>query len=385
MGSQMLHKRLYNERKTIGFVTENSEPGQGAWILCRSFLTSEEEDFYTYIDPITYNYLKKAGIRDSQTYTFLILHHEDSSVDIYVNELPICVEFMAKRDVQKGESVMTNDIADIRRLQFQGIDIKNTDNIIFCFKSGWKFGLFFDLTYQDFKSPKLDLEKLYLDLGTHYKRLSFDYLYKVIENVGHFDDMRKDGWFPYVELIGVDYKELSKAYVDKLSFPQVVNKLLESFEKKRIDRISSKWWRSPIYYKKKKLLTAGLNAYLQNNEEGFINCIKTLYSEIEGILRLLHVEELNKDTNSTAELTALLALKGSQRSKGKDPMLFPDFFQSFLQEYLFPRFDLIKNEVGLSRHTSGHGVAEPDAYTKLRALQAILILDQIYFFIPPKK
>ena len=35
---------------------------------------------------------------------------------------------------------------DIRKLKFDGIEIKKTDKIICCFKVGWKFGLFFDFS-----------------------------------------------------------------------------------------------------------------------------------------------------------------------------------------------------------------------------------------------
>ena len=40
---------------------------------------------------------------------------------------------------------MHNDIADIRSMKFSNIKITESDKVIYCFKVGWKFGLFFDL------------------------------------------------------------------------------------------------------------------------------------------------------------------------------------------------------------------------------------------------
>ena len=47
---------------------------------------------------------------------------------------------------------------------------------------------------------------------------------------------------------------------------------------------------------------------------------------------------------------------------------------------IFADFDVDTGNIGLSRNTVGHGVAEAEQYTKSRALQMILVFDQIYFF-----
>jgi hypothetical protein len=52
-----------------------------------------------------------------------------------------------------------------------------------------------------------------------------------------------------------------------------------------------------------------------------------------------------------------------------------------LKDAIFPKFDLEKGEIVLSRHTSSHGIAKVEDYSKIRAIQMILILDQLYFYI----
>lgn len=381
----LINKQLKNVPKMPGFATENAKPQQLVKLLCRTFITSDEPDFYTFIEGITRAYLNKTGFMEPFISSFLILHHEDLSVDVYINDLPLAIEFLSKRSVKKGESVFESDIADIRRLRFQNIEIKNTDHIIFGFKHGWRFGLFFDFTYDGKSENKLKMDKLFLDLGYYYKQLTHHYLYQVVKNSNQFSEMKNDGWFPYVELFGSDYKELSKAYLNKFNYPDILNKLLNSFKKERIAKIVSKWWKNSLYLKKQKLIQAGVNAYLDDTDEGFINCIKNLYSEIEGMLGYLIFEDTKSPSIKSDELLRHLKEKGLKRTGSKDPLIFPEFFSTFLQNYLFPQFDLVKNNIGLSRHTSGHGLAKAEAYTRIRALQAILILDQIFFYLPPKK
>jgi hypothetical protein len=53
----------------------------------------------------------------------------------------------------------------------------------------------------------------------------------------------------------------------------------------------------------------------------------------------------------------------------------------YLDEIFFADFDLSDNKVTLSRHSSSHGVAKEDDFHKIKALQTILTLDQVYFYI----
>ena len=60
---------------------------------------------------------------------------------------------------------------------------------------------------------------------------------------------------------------------------------------------------------------------------------------------------------------------------------FPDIFFKYLGEIFFKNFDLKTGDVDLSRNTASHGVAKAEDYTKTKALQGILILDQIYRYL----
>ena len=64
-----------------------------------------------------------------------------------------------------------------------------------------------------------------------------------------------------------------------------------------------------------------------------------------------------------------------------------EYFSSYLVENIFKEFDPETGEVDLSRHSALHGVALGEDYKPERALQALLTLDQIYFYLstPPKE
>jgi hypothetical protein len=72
--------------------------------------------------------------------------------------------------------------------------------------------------------------------------------------------------------------------------------------------------------------------------------------------------------------------KAIGKAGSADSLFFPLQFLKYLKDVVFPNFNVETGEVGMSRNTSSHGVADVAMYTKERALQLILILDQIYFY-----
>ena len=376
----IMHFHFDKVENITGFVTKNVKVKKGdlVEILSRASITSDQPEFYIYIEQICNIFLNPKGILINNVYQFLILIHEDLSADLYINDFPVAIECCSKRDIKKGEMIHENDIADIRSLKFPGFEIKEIDKVIYCFKAGWKFGLFFDLV----RNGKLDNKALYLSLGTLYRNLSFQYVYEVLESETQFNEMMKDGWFPFIELLGTDYKTLIKTYQDKFGFENKIKGLLDSFNKERIKRITSKWWNKQIFNDKKKILEAGINAYLRDDDDGYINCLKTLLPEIEGIIRLKYFQDTSKGKQvKMSELLNYITEKGKVRSGSDYSLFLPLPFLNYLNEVIYVGFDLESGEIDLSRHSISHGVAEVKDYTKIRALQTILVLDQIYYFI----
>lgn len=361
-----------------GFSLENKTGGGYVKVLTRARLISDFPDFYTYIEEISNSYFNKINISQNSVYQFIVLIHQDLSSHVYVNDFSYSIEISAKRDMEKGQVVRENDIADIRRLKFDNIEVRDSDKVICCFKVGWKFMLYFDLN----RETPLNIEQMYLDLGELYRYLSFQYVYNIIEAEKEFEQFTQDGWFPFIEIIGQEVKKLVRSYKHKFQIKEETEKLAYSFNKERIERLTNKWWANNIYKDKQEIIQAGINSYIRGNKEDYISCIKTLLPEIEGIIRIHYFHDTGKGKDVYMhELLKHLTEKGKQKTGSDVSLYLPIPFLNYLKEVVFPKFDLEVGEVSLTRHTASHGVAKSEDYTQVKALQAILILDQIYFYL----
>lgn len=373
----MTHLRLSQVQDIAGITIENAKKGEQVKVLSKASFISDQAEFYNYTEQISNIFLGRAKVLINNVYQFLVIIHKDLSADLYINEFPVVVEIRAKRDIKKGEAISQNDIADIIRLNFPNIKIEKTDKVIYCFKVGWKFALFFDLD----RRYDLEIDKMQLELGALYRYLQFQYIYKVLESETQFNEMVSDGWFPFVEIIGEDYKKICEFYQNKFDFDNQMKKLIDSFNQNRIEKIAKKWWKNKIFKDKQSLIEAGIKAYLQDDESGFINCIKNLSSEIEGIIRLHYLDETSKGRARFSDLIDYLINKGKAKSGFDYSLFLPAPFLKYLKDVFFVNFDLVKGDVKLSRHSSSHGVAKPEDYKKMKALQTILMLDQVYFYL----
>lgn len=376
MPKNQCHIHLDKVQPLAGFAATDMPPNTFGWILTRAFVCSDDAGFYLYCDQISKLFLTNCFIDNICNY--LILIHRDLSADVHI-DFPFQAKMITKREPKPGEPIYQSDIADIAELRFPGIEISENDCVIFCFKKGWKFGLFFDFTPADRKSI-LDFEHLSHDLGSYYRYLSFQELYSIMENKPLFEPMLADGWFPFIQLLGGDFEELAKCYEHKSDFPRNVETFLGRFGKDRIRAFVNRWWGNQIFERKQQILEAGIDAYLLETRAGYITCVKTLYSEIEGIVRIRYVVEKGKDPNFE-ELINFVKEKAQGKFGPRKSLGFPDVFYDYLKETIFQNFDLKTGQVDLSRHTVSHGVAEQMEYTRTKAMQAILILDQMYFYL----
>lgn len=352
-------------------------------------LTSDDPAFYKLIGQISGTYFSsvECSVNVSGIHAFLILVHSDSSADFYINNFRVEVTAMPKRNLENfklGTLIKHSDIADICELNFPDINIRDSDSVVCCLKVGWKFLLYFNSC--GCHGQKLDIASMFAVLGDLYRYLSFQEVYDTLESETHFKEMMDDGWFPFAEILGKDYEGLADAYKDgKPASNHEVKILFDNFDESRIKGMTDKWWKKSLFQKKRGILQAGIDAFLQGTEGGYINCIKNLYMEIEGIMRVLYFEENEEGTRSTQKLLDHLKAVAKGAVDAENSLLFPQYFLEYLTGSIFKEFDLANSAgstIELSRHSASHGVAEVDVYTPARALQALLTLDQIYFYLP---
>src|SRR5262245_37556454 len=106
-----------------GFAAANAKQGDTLPILVRGRLTSDDPDFYRFIEHISLVFLSGNKIFTDSVHQFLVIIHADLSADLYINDFVVMVEMRAKREVKAGEMVSLSDIADVRKVQFHDIDI----------------------------------------------------------------------------------------------------------------------------------------------------------------------------------------------------------------------------------------------------------------------
>ena len=74
-----------------------------------------------------------------------------------------------------------------------------------------------------------------------------------------------------------------------------------------------------------------------------------------------------------------------QKAQGKfgprKSLCFSEEFCRYLKDIVFRNFDLTTGQVDLSRHSVSHGVADQTKYTRAKGVQAILTIDQMYFYL----
>lgn len=373
----MTHFHIANVPLLSGFSMANLKEGQSGWFLTRAAFSSAQPEFYIYIDHISNMFLGRIAVPPDVVNRFVIVIHADLTADLYINDFGISVEIMVKRDIKAGESITLLDIADIKGLKFPDIAIGDADKVICCFKQGWRFGLFFDLN----PMVQQDIAAMELTLGSLYRYLSFKYVYDSLEIPEQYEAMVSDGWFPFIEIIGKEYKELGSIYQDRFDFENRINKIVNSFDKDRIDKMVAKWWRKPIFQDKQTILQAGINAFLDNTEEGNINCVKNLLTEVDGILRIQYHLDTGEGSPLGPQLLEHISEKGKAKTDSADSLFFPELFLSYLKDVVFRKFKLGTGQLDLSRHTSSHGVAAAAEYTRARALHSILVLDQMNYYI----
>jgi hypothetical protein len=362
-----------------GVSTSNVQKGERGRVLVRAEITSDQPEFHLFMQGITNLVVGKAKdagvvVQMDRVSAMLVVTHEGGVADLYLQDFPFEIEILAKHDVAKGEMVYHSDITDVRRLRMSWLALQPKDGVLCCFKVGWKFALFFDLHPERI----LDVDAMERSLGRLYRRLTFQALYDALESEAGLSKLVAAGWFPFIETIGGEFEELLKAYRDDFNVEEETAKLLRRFDARRIDGLAMRWWKGSLLSRRRDILEPALEAFTHRDP---VSCIQIILTEIEGILQDLHIGEQGSEM-STKELLAFAANRGVQKASDPNSLLFPQQFLRYMRAYTYARFDPRQAEVSvMSRHSVAREKAMAKAYTMGRALQSILTLDQINFYV----
>lgn len=297
----------------------------------------------------------------------------DGTADLWIDNMAISMTCVVKRDVAPLTFIFEQDIADILDMRFPCIDIHETDRVLCLFREGWRFALAFDFNPEG----KLDLDSFCKTLGALHRDLRYRHIYDAMEDEVLFNRLATAGWFPFVEILISDFKELLEHCRADLPLADAEEKMLAAFNEGRLANIYKRWMAKPHFAAKEALLKSAVDAY---NRLDAVATIKIVLTEIEGIMGEAY-RAVHGQSAKTKDLLQFVTAAAEQRAGRPDTLMFPAAFARYLTAYTFANFDPIaQTGTAGSRHAVGHGAAATDSYTMTRALQAILTLDQLAFY-----
>jgi len=303
----------------------------------------------------------------------LLIIRADKTAQLWVNAVAVSINVRAKRAVAAGEPLFDSDIADITELRFPFVNIGSTDKIVYLFRQDWRFGLFFDFN----PAKDLSISEMEKAIGTLYRRLRYKHLYDILADRNIFGRLIDAGWFPFVEIVGREFKELALACEAGFPLEEAEENLVKNFDAARLDRVFERWMSRPHFKRRERLLASAINAYKAQEP---VAVIKIVLTEMEGILLDAH----KATRGGGAKLKQLLEFArttAEEKAGAPDTLFFPAAFAEYLEKYTYANFDPRTQEGDAgSRHAVGHGAALADTYTQSRALRAILTLDQFAFY-----
>jgi hypothetical protein len=363
-----------------GVAAEAGRPPGKIKVWTSLSLTSDDPYFHTVVENLgstIEGFARAAGkpVNLKRAHDVLLVIRSNNTAELWVDSAAVAVGARLKRDVKAGSIIFESDFADITDLRFPKVDIGKTDRVIYLFREGWRFGLFFDFN----PDSNLQIEEVNRTLGTIYRRLRYRHLYDLISNAALFQQLVVAGWFPFVEILGgSDFNELIQFCEVGFPLDEAESRLLAKFDDLRLDGMLTRWIAKPHYASREAVLRSAVAAYKAKDP---VAVLKIVLTEIEGVLS----EAYHAESGSRAKLRQLLefAKKAAEhKAGGPDTLFFPTAFAEYLDAYTFAKFDPGAPASGSagSRHAVGHGAASAESYTQTRALQAILTLDQLAFY-----
>ena len=357
-----------------GLSLNTAKQGEKVQVLRKSFFSSYQTDHRHFFSQI----LGLFPVLKGQDLNHLLVVIRKNKAYIHRN-FPMMMNVLSKVDVHAGTAIFKNQIVDIVEVKFAdsffSIDIQNGDKIVWLFRIDWSFGLYFDF------SEKLEIPNLWRELAVCYRRMEFHALYSFLSSNTNFAAVVARGWFPFIQIVGREFDQLMFGITSPGDVEQVEEGILDAFTAARLAAFTQYWWQNEFFADKREIISAGINAYIRGEPDDIVHSIKNLVTEIEGIIRL-DFHGVRRRRPNTRELREHMADRARTKFPHSESLGFPHLFVDYLENVLFRSFDVEKGSVDLSRHSVAHGVLSAEKYTKVRALQLILVLDQIYFYLP---
>lgn len=371
--------RYSNVNSPDGFAIETAQKGDQVRIATIGAITSDEPLFHNLADSILrhISYMEEKTdvlIRLQRVNTMLIIYKADKSAVLWIDNVPLAIQSVVKRSIIAGEVVYESDIADVIEMTFPSIDFDATDKVLCLFRVDWRFGLVYDMNPRG----SFDHVRFSRSLGRVFRQLRYKGLYDSLTATDTHHKLANSGWFPFAEIITVEYKELLHHIEQGYDLTDIERKLVASFDDKRLDNMIARWSSKDHFAERIEILSAAIDSFKRNEP---VSVIKILLTEIEGALNSAYRKSHGGRSAKIPSLIAYAVQSAEAKSGAPDTLLFPSTFGRYLRDNTFAKYDARTHSGTVaSRNTVSHGEAALETYTMSRALQVILTVDQLAFY-----
>ena len=260
-----------------GIAQQPAREGETVKVLQRAFLSSYDDEHRHYFDQVLGQFPSVGRMPNN---LLIVIRCNEARVH---TEFPVSLRIRPKVPIKKHRFVFQSQILDIEEVRFSDsifeADVRDGDKIVWLFRMDWSFGLYFDFT------GELTTVELWKRLGECFRAMSFHATYSFFADPANQARLMDRGWFPFIQFSTEEFRQLRHGVYNAGDLPIVEEQIVHGFTDERIDRIAESWWANHAYREKKAIILAGLNAYKGGSEDQIITCIKTLISEVEGIVR----------------------------------------------------------------------------------------------------
>lgn len=335
-------------------------------IASRGYITSNSDMFPKFVEQAL-NFLK-VQISLSKANNLLAIIDENNKARIYIDNFPIQKTIILNSKKGMYSPIYENEIEDIISVQFKDdfVDLtpENGSKIICLLREKFSFILLWDFT------GELKRENLSNFLASECSKILFTNAYKFFEP-RKFINFIKYGWYPFAGLTENELRYLIKQHGKPT---QVWLKNL--LKPERLDLMLENWSRKEIFRQKEPILKSGIDSFKRGD---YIASIKTLTSEIEGLIAVAHSLEKNKDLKyKDEEVRKYLKEKTKMMNHNK---LNPLTFIKYLSDSIYKHGMGKQEKKQITRHTTSHGRAESSAYNIERNIQIILTINQLFYYL----
>ncbi len=353
--------------KICGIASELIPDQETGLVLQKAIMTSQETRFFKYAENI-------CKLISNKSYNnLLVIIDKNENAKIYEEAFPLSMKQRLKRSVKKGELIYKKDVLDISEVSFSDaksdINPKDGEQIIWLFRIGFVFGLYFDFT----KQLKPEIAKV--EMAHLYQKVMYNDLYNTLDD-NVCQTLFNNGWFPFIQLIGKDMDLLFSIFIENKT--HYLSKWCEkSFTNERIKEITSRWWNYEVFLNKKNPIQEGLECFYEGK---YSASISTLIPMIEGVVNSLSIIKTGKGIKYNGKDVTKIIGEYSSEKYTELSITFPKLFSQYLNDYFYKHNKATESNDAV-RNTVSHGRSTNDSFSRENAVKIILTLDQIFFYL----